>query len=58
MWGVFLLSTSSPSAEPSFSEQYERGYNTFKPVCAGQSTESRAGLRAGYSIQRRLSRRR
>jgi hypothetical protein len=32
MWGVFLLSTSSPSAEPSFSEQYERGYNTFNPA--------------------------
>lgn len=32
MWGVLLLSTSSPSAEPSFSEQYERGYNTFNPA--------------------------
>ncbi|MBH0203592.1 MAG: hypothetical protein HP496_15155 [Nitrospira sp.] len=32
MRGVFLLSTSSPSAEQSFSEQYERGYNIFNPA--------------------------
>jgi len=36
MWGVFLLlllfSTSRASAEPGFSERYERDYNIFNPA--------------------------